>query len=63
MAGYRIGLIIAFAGLDWFHLQALAMAGAVHGQRALSVGANAPSVLVFLGIPLVAGYLALTVGE
>ena len=56
--------IIAFAGLGWFYLQVLpSWLGLSTTSTQFSVAAIALSVLVFLGIPLVAGYLTRTVGE
>ncbi|GAA1618298.1 ACR3 family arsenite efflux transporter [Kribbella sancticallisti] len=56
--------IIAFAGLGWFYLQVLpGWLGLATTSAEFSVGAIAISVLVFLGIPLVAGYLTRTIGE
>ena len=60
--------ILAFAGLGWFYLEVLpglAGPGRRHGGAGLdvSVWEIARSVLVFLGIPLLAGYLSRTLGE
>ncbi|WP_020393240.1 ACR3 family arsenite efflux transporter [Kribbella catacumbae] len=56
--------IIAFAALGWFYLQLLpGWLGLETTSAEFSVGAIAVSVLVFLGIPLVAGYLTRTIGE
>ncbi|MCE0536085.1 ACR3 family arsenite efflux transporter [Kineosporia rhizophila] len=56
--------IIAFAGLGWFYLQVLpGWLGLSTTSITFSVGAIALSVLVFLGIPLLAGYLTRTIGE
>ncbi|WP_433007952.1 ACR3 family arsenite efflux transporter [Kribbella sp. CA-294648] len=56
--------IIAFAALGWFYLQLLpGWLGLETTSAEFSVGAIALSVLVFLGIPLVAGYLTRTLGE
>ncbi|MCW2522909.1 MAG: arsB [Frankiales bacterium] len=56
--------IIAFAGLAWFYLQVLPRwLGLSTTSVHFSVAAIALSVLVFLGIPLVAGYLTRTIGE
>lgn len=56
--------IVAFAALGWFYLQVLpAWLGLSTTSVEFSVGAIALSVLVFLGIPLLAGYLTRTIGE
>ncbi|WBQ05127.1 ACR3 family arsenite efflux transporter [Kribbella sp. CA-293567] len=56
--------IIAFAGLGWFYLQVLpGWLGLETTSAEFSIGAIAVSVLVFLGIPLLAGYLTRTIGE
>jgi len=56
--------IVAFAGLGWFYLQVLpGWLGLSTTSVGFSVGAIALSVLVFLGIPLVAGILTRTIGE
>jgi ACR3 family arsenite transporter len=56
--------IIAFAGLGWFYLQVLpSWLGLSTASGHFSVGAIALSVLVFLGVPLLSGYLTRTVGE
>ena len=56
--------IVAFAGLGWFYLQVLpGWLGLATTSAQFSVGSIAVSVLVFLGVPLVAGYLTRTVGE
>jgi ACR3 family arsenite transporter len=56
--------IVAFAALGWFYLQILPnWLGLSTTSADFSVGAIALSVLVFLGIPLVAGYLTRTFGE
>jgi arsenite transporter len=56
--------IFAFAALGWFYLQVLPdWLGLSTTSAGFSVGAIALSVLVFLGIPLVAGYLSRTFGE
>jgi ACR3 family arsenite transporter len=56
--------IVAFAGLGWFYLQVLPRwLGLSTTSAHFSVGAIALSVLVFLGIPLVAGYLTRTIAE
>ncbi|MFC0623348.1 ACR3 family arsenite efflux transporter [Kribbella deserti] len=56
--------IVAFAALGWFYLQLLpGWLGLATTSAEFSIGAIAISVLVFLGIPLVAGYLTRTIGE
>ncbi|MDX2968653.1 ACR3 family arsenite efflux transporter [Kribbella solani] len=56
--------IVAFAALGWFYLQTLpGWLGLQTAGAAFSIGAIALSVVVFLGIPLVAGYLTRTIGE
>jgi arsenite transporter len=56
--------IFAFAALGWFYLQVLPRwLGLSTTSAHFSVWAIAVSVLVFLGIPLVAGYLTRTIGE
>lgn len=56
--------IIAFAALGWFYLQILpGWLGLETTSAEFSVAAIALSVLVFLGIPLAAGYLTRTIGE
>ncbi|MGI8769436.1 MAG: ACR3 family arsenite efflux transporter, partial [Propionibacteriaceae bacterium] len=56
--------IVAFAALGWFYLQVLpGWLGLPTTSAQFSVAAIALSVLVFLGIPLVAGYLTRTIGE
>jgi len=56
--------IFAFAGLGWFYLQVLpGWLGLSTTSADFSVSAIALSVLVFLGIPLAAGYLTRTLGE
>ena len=56
--------IIAFAGLGWFYLQVLpGWLGLSTTSADFSVWAIAISVLVFLGIPLLAGFLTRTLGE
>src|SRR5690625_1778605 len=56
--------IVAFAALGWFYLQVLpGWLGLSTTSVEFSVGAIAVSVLVFLGIPLLAGYLTRTYGE
>jgi ACR3 family arsenite transporter len=56
--------IVAFAALGWFYLQTLpGWLGLETTSAQFSIGAIALSVLVFLGVPLVAGYLTRTIGE
>lgn len=56
--------VVAFAGLGWFYLQALpSWLGLPTSSAAFSLGAITLSVLVFLGIPLVAGFLTRGFGE
>jgi ACR3 family arsenite transporter len=56
--------IVAFAALGWFYLQALpGWLGLPTTSAEFSVWAIVLSVLVFLGIPLVAGFLTRTIGE
>ena len=56
--------ILAFAGLGWFYLVALpGWLGLGTSGLHVSVGLIATSVAIFLGIPLVAGYLTRTFGE
>ncbi|MDN5727031.1 MAG: ACR3 family arsenite efflux transporter [Propionibacteriales bacterium] len=56
--------VLAFAGLGWFYLQVLpAWLGLPVTSAEFSVGAIMISVLVFLGIPMVAGFLTRTLGE
>ncbi|MEU4393390.1 ACR3 family arsenite efflux transporter [Kribbella sp. NPDC023855] len=56
--------IVAFAGLGWFYLQTLpGWLGLETTSAEFSVGAIAVSVLVFLGIPLLAGFLTRTIAE
>jgi ACR3 family arsenite transporter len=56
--------IVAFAGLGWFYLQVLpGWLGLSTTSADFSVAAIALSVLVFLGIPLLAGFLTRTLGE
>ncbi|MFF1819177.1 ACR3 family arsenite efflux transporter [Kribbella sp. NPDC058245] len=56
--------IVAFAALGWFYLQILpGWLGLATTSAEFSIGAIAISVLVFLGIPLAAGYLTRTIGE
>jgi arsenite transporter len=56
--------IVAFAALGWFYLQVLpGWLGLSTTSADFSVWAIVVSVLVFLGIPLLAGFLTRTVGE
>ena len=56
--------IAAFAALGWFYLQVLpGWLGLSTTSAEFSVGAIVLSVAVFLGIPLVAGFLTRTIGE
>ncbi|TCJ00814.1 ACR3 family arsenite efflux transporter [Aeromicrobium sp. IC_218] len=56
--------VVAFAALGWFYLQTLpGWLGLETTSASFSVGAITASVLVFLGIPLVAGYATRRLGE
>jgi ACR3 family arsenite transporter len=56
--------VFAFAALGWFYLSVLpGWLGLDQASLDVSPWAIARSVLVFLGIPLVAGYLSRTLGE
>lgn len=56
--------VIAFAGLGWFYLQLLpSWLGLPTTSAEFSVWTITGSVLVFLGIPLLAGYLSRVIGE
>lgn len=56
--------ILAFSALAWFYLEALpSWLGLPTAGVEVSIGAIALSVVVFLGVPLVAGYLTRTAGE
>ncbi|MDT9593144.1 ACR3 family arsenite efflux transporter [Nocardioides zeae] len=56
--------IVAFAALGWFYLQTLpGWLGLATTSAEFSIGAITISVLVFLGIPLAAGFLTRLVGE
>jgi ACR3 family arsenite transporter len=56
--------ILAFAALGWFYLQVLpGWLGLATTSAEFSVWAIVLSVLVFLGIPLLAGFLTRTFGE
>ena len=56
--------VFAFSGLAWFYLQVLpGWLGLETTSVEFSVGAIALSVVVFLGVPVLAGYLTRTLGE
>lgn len=56
--------VFAFGALGWFYLQWLpSMLGLPTTSAEFSLWTITASVLVFLGIPLVAGYLSRTLGE
>ncbi|MBK8470326.1 MAG: ACR3 family arsenite efflux transporter [Candidatus Phosphoribacter sp.] len=56
--------VIAFAGLGWFYLTVLpGWLGLQQSALDVSAADIARSVLIFLGIPLVAGYLSRRLGE
>ena len=56
--------ILAFAGLGWFYLEVLpGWLGLEQSHLAISFWDIAVSVLVFLGVPLLAGYLSRRIGE
>jgi ACR3 family arsenite transporter len=56
--------ILAFAALGWFYLQVLpGWLGLATTSAAFSVRAIVLSVLVFLGVPLAAGFATRTLGE
>ncbi len=56
--------VVAFAGLGWFYLSVLpGWLGLEQATLDVSAWAIARSVLVFLGIPLLLGYLSRTLGE
>lgn len=56
--------VIAFGALGWFYLQALpSWLGLETTSAEFSIGAIVLSVLVFLGIPLAAGFLTRVLGE
>jgi ACR3 family arsenite transporter len=56
--------VLAFSALGWFYLQVLpAWLGLPTTSASFSLWAITASVLVFLGIPLVAGYLSRRIGE
>ena len=56
--------VVAFAGLGWFYLQVLpGWLGLRQQGLGVSTWDVARSVLVFLGVPLLAGFLSRTLGE
>jgi ACR3 family arsenite transporter len=56
--------VVAFAGLGWFYLQVLpGWLGLDQAALDVSTWDIARSVLIFLGVPLVAGYLSRRLGE
>jgi ACR3 family arsenite transporter len=56
--------VLAFAGLGWFYLAVLpSWLGLPSATLSVSPGDIAGSVLVFLGVPLVAGFVTRQVGE
>ena len=56
--------VVAYGALGWFYLQALpSWLGLETTSAEFSLGAIVLSVLVFLGIPLLAGFLTRTLGE
>ena len=56
--------MLAFAGLGWFYLHALpGWLGLSRTEAHFSAGTIVVSVLVFLGIPLAAGFVTRTLGE
>ncbi|TFD25667.1 ACR3 family arsenite efflux transporter [Cryobacterium sp. TMS1-13-1] len=56
--------VVAFGALGWFYLQVLpAWLGLPTTSAEFSIWAITASVLVFLGIPLLAGYLSRRIGE
>lgn len=56
--------VLAFGALGWFYLQTLpSWLGLETTSAEFSLGAITISVLVFLGIPLLAGFLTRTIGE
>ena len=56
--------VVAYGALGWFYLQALpSWLGLETTSAEFSLGAIVLSVLVFLGIPLLAGFLTRTFGE
>nr|WP_255411790.1 ACR3 family arsenite efflux transporter [Cryobacterium sp. Y11] len=56
--------VVAFGALGWFYLQVLpGWLGLPRESAEFSIWAITASVLVFLGIPLLAGYLSRRIGE
>ncbi|WP_434965831.1 ACR3 family arsenite efflux transporter [Janibacter indicus] len=56
--------VVAFAGLGWFYLSVLpGWLGLEQAALDVSAWQIATSVLIFLGIPLLAGYLSRRIGE
>ncbi len=56
--------VLAFGALGWFYLQVLpSWLGLATTSAEFSIGAIVLSVLVFLGIPLLAGFLTRLIGE
>jgi ACR3 family arsenite transporter len=56
--------VVAFAGLGWFYLSVLpGWLGLEQAALDVSTAQIAGSVLVFLGVPLLAGYLSRRIGE
>ncbi|MEI2651100.1 MAG: arsenical-resistance protein, partial [Microthrixaceae bacterium] len=56
--------VIAFAALGWFYLSVLpGWLGLEQAALDVSAWQIAKSVLIFLGIPLLAGYLSRRLGE
>ena len=56
--------VVAFAALGWFYLSVLpGWLGLEQAALAVSTWQIAKSVLIFLGIPLLAGYLSRRIGE
>ena len=56
--------VLAYGALGWFYLQALpSWLGLETTSAEFSLGAIVVSVLIFLGIPLLAGFLTRTFGE
>ena len=56
--------VVAFGALGWFYLQILpAWLGLPTTSAEFSIWAITASVLVFLGLPLLAGYLSRSIGE
>ena len=60
----QIFQVIAFAALGWFYLSVLpGWLGLSQATLDVSHWQIATSVLIFLGIPLLGGYLSRTLGE